>query len=83
MSNEPGEPTVLWFSDVPNIQYIRAPLAMHVSYWHQDFSNPKSAECVNVWRKTATGCSAGPIRRCPRTGARCGRDPATAAPHRS
>ena len=48
MSNEPGEPTVLWFSDVPNIQYIRAPLAMHVSYWHQDFSNPKSAECVNV-----------------------------------
>ena len=48
MSNEPGEPTVLWFSDVPHIQYIRAPLAMHVAYWHEDFSNRKSAECVNV-----------------------------------
>ncbi|MBK8254125.1 MAG: hypothetical protein IPK82_15845 [Polyangiaceae bacterium] len=48
MSNEKGEPKVLWFSDVPNIQYLKAPLAMHVAYWHQDFSNPKSAECVNV-----------------------------------
>lgn len=48
MSNEKGEPKVLWFSDVPNIQYLKAPLAMHVAYWHQDFSTPKSAECVNV-----------------------------------
>ncbi|MEZ4300732.1 MAG: L,D-transpeptidase [Polyangiaceae bacterium] len=48
MSNEKGEPKVLWFSDVPHIQYLKAPLAMHVAYWHQDFSNPKSAECVNV-----------------------------------
>lgn len=48
MSNEKGEPKVLWFSDVPNIQYLKAPLAMHVAYWHQDFSQPKSAECVNV-----------------------------------
>ncbi len=48
MSNETGDPTVLWFSDVPNIQYIRAPLAMHVAYWHEDFANPKSAECVNL-----------------------------------
>lgn len=48
MSNEPGDPKVLWFSDVPNIQYIRAPLAMHVAYWHADYANPKSAECVNV-----------------------------------
>jgi hypothetical protein len=48
MSNEPGEPKVLWFSDVPHIQYIRAPLAMHVAYWHEDYANPKSAECVNV-----------------------------------
>ena len=48
MSNEKGEPKVLWFSDVPNIQYLKAPLAMHVAYWHEDFSNPKSAECVNV-----------------------------------
>jgi len=48
MSNEKGDPKVLWFSDVPFVQYIRAPLAMHVAYWHEDFSNPKSAECVNL-----------------------------------
>ena len=48
MSNEKTEPKVLWFSDVPHIQYLRAPLAMHVAYWHEDFGNPKSAECVNV-----------------------------------
>ena len=35
-------------SDVPHIQYLRAPLAMHVAFWHEDFGNPKSAECVNV-----------------------------------
>ena len=34
--------------DVPNIQYLKAPLAMHVAYWHQNFSQPMSAECVNV-----------------------------------
>lgn len=48
MSNEKSEPKVLWFSDVPHIQYLRAPLAMHVAYWHEDYGNPKSAECVNV-----------------------------------
>ncbi len=48
MSNEEGEPKVLWFSDVPHIQYVRAPLAMHVAYWHEDFSNRKSAECLNL-----------------------------------
>jgi hypothetical protein len=48
MSNEKGEPKVLWFSDVPHIQYLRAPLAMHVAYWHEDFSNKKSAECLNL-----------------------------------
>ena len=48
MSNEKSEPKVLWFTDVPHIQYLRAPLAMHVAYWHEDFGNPKSAECVNV-----------------------------------
>lgn len=41
-------PKKLWISEVPNIQYLRAPLAMHVAYWHEDFGNPKSAECVNV-----------------------------------
>jgi len=48
MSNESGEPKVLWFSDVPNVQYVRAPMAMHVAYWHEDFGNPKSAECLNL-----------------------------------
>ena len=41
-------PKMLWISEVPNIQYLRAPLAMHVAYWHEDFGNPKSAECVNI-----------------------------------
>jgi hypothetical protein len=48
MSSEKGEPKVLWFTDVPNQQYLKAPLAMHVSYWHEDFGKRKSAECVNV-----------------------------------
>jgi hypothetical protein len=48
MSNEKGDPKVLWFSDVPNIQYLKAPLAMHVAYWHEDFGNKKSAECLNL-----------------------------------
>ncbi len=48
MSNEKSEAKLLWFTDVPHIQYLRAPLAMHVAYWHEDFGNPKSAECVNI-----------------------------------
>ncbi len=48
MSNEKGEPKVLWFTDVPNQQYLKAPLAMHVAYWHEDFGKRKSAECLNV-----------------------------------
>jgi hypothetical protein len=48
MSNEKGEPKVLWFTDVPYQQYLRAPLAMHVAFWHEDFGKRKSAECVNV-----------------------------------
>lgn len=48
MSPDKGAPTVLWFADVPHIQYLRAPLAMHASYWHEDFGNLKSAECLNV-----------------------------------
>ena len=48
MSNEKSVAKLLWFTDVPHIQYLRAPLAMHVAYWHEDFGNPKSAECVNI-----------------------------------
>lgn len=48
MSPDKGPPTMLWISDVPHIQYLDPPLAMHVSFWHEDFGKPKSAECVNV-----------------------------------
>lgn len=48
MSNENGVPKVLWFTDVPHQQYLKAPLAMHVTFWHEDFGKRKSAECVNV-----------------------------------
>lgn len=48
MSNEKGVAKVLWFSDVPNQQYLKAPLALHVAYWHEDYGKRKSAECLNV-----------------------------------
>jgi hypothetical protein len=48
MSPEKGEPREFWISDVPYTQYFRAPFAIHVAYWHEDFGMPKSAGCVNV-----------------------------------
>ncbi|NUO50644.1 MAG: L,D-transpeptidase [Polyangiaceae bacterium] len=48
MSPDPGAPTVFWFADVPWIQYVHAPMAMHVAYWHDKFGHPMSAECLNV-----------------------------------
>jgi len=48
MSSEDGEPKISWYTDVPNQQYLRAPLAMHAALWHQDFGKRKSKECVNV-----------------------------------
>ncbi len=47
MSPDPGEPTVFWFADVPHVQYVRAPLALHVAYWHESFGQLMSAECLN------------------------------------
>lgn len=47
MSPDSGAPTVFWFADVPHIQYVKPPLALHVSYWHQDYGRPMSAECMN------------------------------------
>lgn len=47
MSPDAGEPTVFWFADVPHIQYVRAPLALHVAYWHESFGQLMSAECLN------------------------------------
>jgi hypothetical protein len=48
MSPEKGEPVKFWIADVPYTQYFRAPFALHVAYWHEDFGMPKSAGCVNV-----------------------------------
>lgn len=48
MSPDKGAVTVFWFADVPHIQYVHAPLAMHVSFWHADFGFLRSAECLNV-----------------------------------
>ncbi|MCS6898343.1 MAG: L,D-transpeptidase [Myxococcales bacterium] len=48
MSPDRGAPTVFWFGDVPHIQYVKAPLAMHVAYWHDRFGYLMSAECLNV-----------------------------------
>ena len=48
MSPDKGSPTVFWFPAVPTIQYIKGPMALHVSYWHQNFGNLMSAECLNV-----------------------------------
>ena len=48
MSPEKGEPVKFWIADVPYTQYFRAPFALHVAYWHEDFGMPKSAGCINV-----------------------------------
>jgi hypothetical protein len=48
MSPDKGAVTVFWFADVPHIQYVHAPLAMHVSFWHGDFGFLRSAECLNL-----------------------------------
>lgn len=48
MSPDKGAPTVFWFADVPWIQYVHPPMAMHVSYWHENFGYPMSAECLNT-----------------------------------
>ncbi|MFO0660505.1 MAG: L,D-transpeptidase [Polyangiaceae bacterium] len=47
MSPDKGAPTVFWFADVPHIQYVKAPLALHVAYWHNNFGHWMSAECLN------------------------------------
>lgn len=36
MSPDPCAPTVFWIADAPNIQYVKAPMALHVSYWHNN-----------------------------------------------
>ncbi len=48
MSKDKGAPTVFWMADVPHVQYVKMPLALHVSPWHDNFGNLMSAECLNV-----------------------------------
>ncbi|MBW2455152.1 MAG: L,D-transpeptidase [Deltaproteobacteria bacterium] len=48
MSPDKGSPTVFWFPAVPHIQYVHAPLAIHVAFWHDNFGNLMSAECINL-----------------------------------
>ncbi len=48
MTPEKGEPERFWLAEVPYTLYFRAPFAIHVAYWHEDFGAPKSAGCVNV-----------------------------------
>ena len=48
MSPDQGSPTSFWFADVPHIQYVKAPLALHVAFWHDKFGHLMSAECLNV-----------------------------------
>jgi hypothetical protein len=48
MSPDKGAPTSFWFGDVPNIQYVHAPMALHVAYWHDHYGFLMSAQCLNV-----------------------------------
>ena len=48
MSPDKGSPAVFWFPAVPHIQYVHAPLALHVAFWHDHFGQLMSAECLNV-----------------------------------
>jgi len=48
MSPDKGAVTSFWLADVPHIQYTRAPIAVHVAYWHEDFGYLRSAACLNV-----------------------------------
>jgi L,D-transpeptidase catalytic domain len=47
MSPDP-EQKKFFISDVPYIQYFYGPFALHATYWHEDFGEPKSGGCVNL-----------------------------------
>jgi len=47
MSPDP-EQKKFFISDVPYIQYFYGPFALHASFWHEDFGEPKSGGCVNL-----------------------------------
>lgn len=48
MSSEDGEHRSEWKADVPYAMYFDQPYAIHVSYWHEAFGEPKSGGCINV-----------------------------------
>jgi hypothetical protein len=41
----PGD---LIHSDVPFVQNIVKPYALHGAYWHENWGNPQSAGCINL-----------------------------------
>lgn len=47
-SEDKPDPDQFWIADVPWVQYFRPPFAIHTTYWHEDFGQPKSGGCVNL-----------------------------------
>jgi hypothetical protein len=47
MSPDP-EQKKFFISDVPYIQYFYGPFALHATYWHEEFGEPKSGGCINL-----------------------------------
>src|SRR5262249_28366523 len=47
-SEDKPDPESFWIADVPWVQYFRPPFAIHSTYWHEDFGQPKSGGCINL-----------------------------------
>jgi hypothetical protein len=47
-SEDKPDPESFWIADVPLVQYFRPPFAIHSTYWHEDFGQPKSGGCINL-----------------------------------
>ncbi len=43
-----GGPRRHFISDVPHVQYFKAPFALHAAIWHERFGEPASAGCINA-----------------------------------
>jgi lipoprotein-anchoring transpeptidase ErfK/SrfK len=43
-----GGPRRHYISDVPHVQYFKAPFALHAAIWHERFGEPASAGCINA-----------------------------------
>jgi hypothetical protein len=53
MNNRPGDEELYRVDDVPWIQYFLEGYALHGTYWHDQFGNPKSHGCINLSPKDA------------------------------